>query len=180
MTAFVLGGGCFWCLDAVFRRIRGITKVESGYAGGDMPDPSYLQVASGETGHAEVVRVTFDETVIPADTILDIFFLIHNPTTKDRQGNDVGPQYRSIMLYADEKQQELFEAAKLRAQNEWDKSLVTEIQPLEQFYVAEPDHQDYFTKHPEAAYCQVVISPKVNKARHEYAEWFKENIDEAD
>lgn len=174
MTTYVLGGGCFWCFDAIYRRIRGVTKVESGYAGGKTGNPSYRQVAAGETGHAEVVRVTFDETTIPAETILAIYFLTHNPTTLNRQGADVGPQYRSIMLYADNSQKTAFEAAILSAQKVWDDPIVTELKPLETFFVAEEEHQDYFNKNPEAGYCSIVIVPKIIKARSAYAKWFKE------
>lgn len=174
MTEFVLGGGCFWCLDAVFRGIRGVTQVESGYAGGADPAPSYFKVANGSTGHAEVVRVQFDETIIPAETTLDIYFLIHDPTTPDRQGADIGTQYRSIMLYASDRQKEQFLAAKARAQKLWKDPIITEIIPLREFFVAEDEHQDYFNKNPEAGYCQVVISPKITKARSAYQQWFKE------
>jgi peptide-methionine (S)-S-oxide reductase len=174
MTEFVLGGGCFWCLDAVFRRLKGVSATECGYSGGDLPSPSYHQVATGLTGHIEVVKLHFDETIIPAETILDIFFLIHNPTTKDQQGADVGSQYRSVMFYTDQKQRTLFENALQRAQNNWDQPIVTEISPLKQYYKAEEEHQDYFSKHPDAGYCQIVIAPKVNEARKEYTNWFKE------
>jgi peptide-methionine (S)-S-oxide reductase len=176
MTRYVLGGGCFWCVDAVYRRIRGVTQVESGYAGGDDPAPNYYRVASDRTGHAEVVRVTFEETVIPAKTILDIFFLIHNPTTLNRQGADVGSHYRSIMLYPTEAQRQEFEDAVARAQPVWDMPIVTEISPLKTFFVAEDEHQDYFQKNPESGYCQIVIAPKVTKARQEFASWFREEV----
>ena len=172
MTEFILGGGCFWCTDAVFRRLKGVSLVESGYAGGD-ETPDYYRVASGRTGHAEVVRVQFDETILPADTLLDIFFLIHNPTTLNRQGADVGPQYRSTMMYQNEAQLARFEAARDRAQQHWDDPIVTEIVPLKQFYPAEDEHQDYFNKQPASGYCSVVIAPKITKARAAYAEWFQ-------
>ena len=174
MTRFVLGGGCYWCVDAVFRRLKGVTDVEAGYAGGHDTAPNYYQVASGQTGHAEVIGVTFDETIIPADVILDIFFLIHNPTTLNQQGADVGTQYRSIMLYQTDEQKRLFEVAVERASHIWDESIVTEIVPLETFYSAEDEHQDYYNKNPEAAYCQIVIAPKISKARSHYTQWFKE------
>jgi len=174
MTELTLGGGCFWCLDAVFRRLKGVESVESGYAGGDLPYPTYDQVAIGNTGHAEVVQVRFDESAIPIDTLLAIFFVIHNPTTLNRQGADVGSEYRSIMLYANDAQKELFEHAVARAQKVWDDPIITEIKPLTTFYLAEPEHQDYFNKNPEAGYCQVVIAPKVNEARAHYTTWFKE------
>jgi peptide-methionine (S)-S-oxide reductase len=175
MTRFVLGGGCFWCIDAVYRRLKGVTKVESGYAGGYTDEPNYYQVATGRTGHAEVVAITFDETIIPAQVILNIFFSIHDPTTLNRQGADVGTQYRSIMLYEDGEQKKLFEAAAKKAESIWAARIVTEVKPLETFFVAEDEHQDYFNKNPEAGYCQVIIAPKVVKARMTYATWFKED-----
>lgn len=175
MTEYVLGGGCFWCTEGVFQRLKGATSVISGYAGGHDSAPTYAKVCTGTTGHAEVVKVTFDETVLPPETLLDIFFLIHNPTTLNRQGADIGPQYRSVMLYADEAQKQQFEAAAERAAGTWDDPIVTEIAPLTAFYPAEDEHQDYFNKHPEAGYCQVVIAPKIVKARGAYAQWFKED-----
>lgn len=175
MTTYVLGGGCFWCLDAVYRRIEGVERVTSGYAGGSLLDsPSYYDVASGTTGHAEVVRITFDETIIPKDVILDIFFGIHNPTTLNRQGADIGTQYRSIMLYTNEEQLDDFKKAIERASNIWDEAIVTEVKELTAFYEAEEEHQDYFHKNPEAGYCQIVIEPKLIKARHAFSKWLKE------
>jgi len=175
MTTYVFGGGCFWCLDAVYRRIKGVTKVESGYSGGHLLDsPNYYQVMTGATGFAETVRVSFDEAIIPSETILDIFFLIHDPTSLNRQGADVGTQYRSIMLYADESQETAFTQAITRAQKIWQDPIVTELMPLNMFYIAEDEHQDYFSKNPEAGYCQIVIEPKVTKARSAYKQWFKE------
>lgn len=173
MTTYVLAGGCFWCLDAVYRRLRGVTQVESGYAGGEGP-ATYERVSTGETGYAESTRITFDEAIIPREIILDIFFLIHNPTTPNRQGNDVGPQYRSTMFYADEQQKQQFEAAMDRAKAHWDDPIVTELAPLQEFIPAETEHQDYFANHPENPYCQVVIEPKIVKARSTYTKWFKE------
>jgi peptide-methionine (S)-S-oxide reductase len=175
MTSYVLGGGCFWCLDAVYRQLKGVTDVESGYAGGHADSPSYYQVATGATGHAEVVRIGFDETVIPPDVILDAFFTIHDPTTLNRQGADEGTQYRSIMLYEDEEQKRRFEAAMDRAQAQWDSPVVTEIAPLKDFYPAETEHQDYFSKQPEAGYCQAVIAPKLSKSRLILQKWLKED-----
>lgn len=172
MTTYVLGGGCFWCLDALYRSLTGITRVISGYAGGVTVSPTYYQVCQGTTDHAEVVQVTFDEAVIPAGTVLDIFFTIHDPTTPGRQGADEGPQYRSIMLYASPGEQQTFEAARKRAIVVWPQPIVTEIMPLTKFYPAEEEHQDYFNKHPEAGYCQVVISPKLRKARDVYRHLF--------
>lgn len=173
MTTYVLAGGCFWCLDAVFRRLKGVEVSTCGYAGGLAGDANYGAVSTGTTAHAEAVQVTFDETVIPAETILDIFFLIHNPTTKDRQGADVGPQYRSAMFYADDAQKQIFEVAIERAQTHWDDSIVTELTSLDAFYEAEPEHQDYFNNNPANGYCSVVIAPKIIKARQAYAKWFK-------
>ena len=172
MTTYVLAGGCFWCIDAVFRQLKGINQSRCGYAGGIADDAHYYAVATGQTGHAECVQLTFDESIIPKETILDIFFLIHNPTTQDRQGNDIGPQYRSVMFYAGDIQKADFEEAVIRAKEHWDSPIVTEITPLERFYEAEPEHQDYFTSHPENPYCSIVISPKILKARHKYAKWF--------
>ncbi len=174
MTTFVIGGGCFWCIDAVFRRIEGVTLVESGYANGhDDRTPNYYRVASGHTGFAEVVRVTFDETIIPTDTVLDIFFLIHDPTTLNRQGADVGTQYRSCLLYSDEQQKQAFKAAVSRAEHLWDDPITTEIEPLSNWYIAEDEHQDFFSKQPESGYCSIVIMPKIIKARAAYNRWFK-------
>jgi peptide-methionine (S)-S-oxide reductase len=173
MTKYVLGGGCFWCLDAVYAQLRGVVKVESGYAGGT-GIPNYWRVVNGGTGHAEVVQVYFDETIIPADVILDIFFLIHDPTSLNKQGADEGTQYRSTMMYADDKQKHAFVAALKRAEKVWDKPIVTEIVPLETFYIAEPEHQDYYQKNTLAGYCQIVIDPKISHARKKYNEWFKE------
>jgi len=175
MTTYVLAGGCFWCLDAVYRRLKGVEEVVSGYAGGAIDSPTYEQVSTGETGHAEVVQVSFDETVIPSEVILDLFFLIHDPTTLDRQGNDVGTQYRSAMYYTDEAQKLLFEAAVERARTHWSESpIVTELTPLAQFWPAEDYHQDYFNKNPGNGYCSIVISPKISKARTAYTVWFKD------
>lgn len=174
MVTFTLAGGCFWCLDAVYRRMKGVTNVISGYSGGNLPDPTYDQVSGGNTGHAEAVQITFDESVIPADTILDIFFLIHDPTTLNRQGNDVGTQYRSAMFYADDTQKEAFESARNRATEHWGNSIVTELKPLDVFYPAEDYHQDYFNNNPGNGYCSIVIAPKIVKARSTYSQWFKE------
>lgn len=172
MTTYVLAGGCFWCLDAVFRKLKGVNVSLCGYTGGTERDADYYRVASGITAHAEAVQVTFDETMIPGDTILDIFFLIHDPTSLNRQGADTGPQYRSAMFYADDKQEEVFRRAIDRAQIHWDKPIVTEVSRLDAFYEAEPEHQDYFDNNPANPYCSIVIDPKVIKARREYKEWF--------
>lgn len=172
MTTYTLAGGCFWCLDAVFRRLKGVESSICGYAGGEENDADYYRVASGKTGHAEAVQVTFDESVIPKATILDIFFLIHDPTSRNKQGADEGPQYRSAMFYESDTQKTEFESAVMRAQENWLKPIVTEITSLPAFYEAEPEHQDYFSKNPAAGYCSVVIAPKVIKARAAYSRWF--------
>lgn len=175
MTTYVLAGGCFWCLDAVYRRLKGVSEVVSGYAGGGVDNPTYEQVSTGETGHAEVVQISFDESVIPQETILDLFFLIHDPTTLNRQGNDVGPQYRSAMFYNDDEQKQAFEAAMERAKEHWNENpIVTQISKLDTFWPAEDYHQDYFNKNPGNGYCSIVIAPKISKARSAYTKWFKE------
>lgn len=174
MTTYVIAGGCSWCLDAVYRRLKGVESVVSGYVGGGIADPTYEEVSSGETGHAEAVEITFDESVIPAETILDLFFLIHDPTTLNRQGNDVGTQYRSAMYYNSDDQKQAFERAIERAKSHWDNPIVTELKPLDIFYEAEDYHQDYFNKNPGNGYCSIVITPKIVKARAAYTKWFKE------
>ena len=174
MTTYVLAGGCFWCLDAVYRRLHGVTKVVSGYTGGSVANPLYEQVCSGTTGHAEAVEITFDESVIPGSVILDVFFLVHDPTTLNRQGNDVGNQYRSAMFYKNNEQKTLFEEAIQRASQQWGENIVTTLEPLEGFYSAEDYHQNYYTNNPENGYCSFVISPKLSKARHEMTKWFSE------
>jgi peptide-methionine (S)-S-oxide reductase len=175
MKTYTLAGGCFWCLDAVFRRLKGVESSLCGYAGGSEEDAKYYTVASGKTAHAESVQIVFDETVIPKEIILDLFFLIHDPTTKDRQGNDVGPQYRSAMFYENDAQKADFEAAIERAKTHRDGTIVTELTHLEKFYEAEPEHQDYFNNNPGNGYCSIVIAPKIVKARKEYLKWFKED-----
>jgi len=170
---FVLGGGCFWCLDAVYRQIKGVSQVETGYAGGE-GRPNYYRVATGATGYAEVVRVTFDPSIIPASVVLDLFFVMHDPTTLNRQGADVGTQYRSAMFYSNDSQQQEFQLAQKRAQEVWDDPIVTEVTPLKEFFIAEEEHQNYFQKNPEAGYCSIVIEPKISKARAHFKQWFKE------
>lgn len=172
MTTYVVAGGCFWCIDAVLRRLKGVESSICGYAGGLESDASYYRVATGTTGHAEAVQVTFNESVIPPETILDIFFLIHDPTTLNRQGADVGPQYRSALFYSDETQKQEFESAIERATAHWDDPIVTEVTKLDEFYEAEPEHQDYFSHNPETGYCSIVIAPKIIKARQHYTNWF--------
>lgn len=166
-----LGGGCFWCLEAVFEPLRGIRNVVPGYAGGHVPDPTYRQVCTGRTGHAEVVQIDFDPSEISYRDILDIFFAMHDPTTPDRQGEDVGPQYRSIILHRDEKQ--AVEARSARADCDekgiWSRPVVTEIEALETFYPAEREHHAYYRNHARQPYCRIVIAPKVARLRKDYA-----------
>lgn len=159
------GGGCFWCTEAVFQRVRGVHDVVSGYAGGHVENPTYRQVTTGETGHAEVIQVTYDPEEVSYEKLLEIFFRTHNPTTLNRQGADVGPQYRSIILPSDEQQRELAESVKseLDSADIWDDPIVTEIQPLDTFYMAEDYHQNYYERNSDQMYCQVVIVPKLEK-----------------
>ena len=173
MTAFVLAGGCFWCLDAAYRSLRGVTDVVSVYTGGDVAEPSYELVCTGRTGHAEAVRVEFDESVIPAEVILDAFFTMHDPRQLNRQGNDVGTQYRSAMFPADDVQRELFERARERADETWDGGVVTTMEPLGEVFAAEEHHQDFFAKNPGQGYCLMVAVPKVNKVRQRFAEYVR-------
>ena len=170
-----LGGGCFWCIEAAFQEIRGVINVESGYAGGTTVSPTYEQVCTGTTGHAEVVQVTFDPKIISFKDILEVFFTAHDPTTLNRQGADVGTQYRSVIFYHNERQKknaeqviQKFDAARVR-----DDAIVTTVEPLKKFYKAEDYHRKYFDRHPEAAYCRVVIAPKIAKLRKKYREKLK-------
>ena len=171
MTTFYLAGGCFWCLDAAYRVLRGVHSVVSGYAGGHVDSPSYEAVCTGSTGHAEVVAVTFDESVIPADVILDAFFTMHDPRQLNRQGNDVGTQYRSTMFPIDSDQREMFEAARDRANETWGGGVVTTIEDFTEFFPAEDYHQDFFAKNPTQGYCLAVAVPKVNKVRAGFAQY---------
>jgi peptide-methionine (S)-S-oxide reductase len=171
MQTFVLAGGCFWCLDAVYRTLKGVTDVVSGYTGGTTTYPDYDSVCTGTTGHAEAVKVVFDETIIPASVILDVFFTLHDPRQLNRQGNDVGTQYRSAMFYADEDQKQQFIDAGVRATEYWDGELATRIGPLGTWWDAEDYHQNFFAKNPGQGYCLAVAQPKVNKIRKSYAEY---------
>lgn len=172
-----LGGGCFWCLEAVYQDVIGVEKVVSGYAGGDVENPTYEEVCSMTTGHAEVVQVTFDPDVISYEEILDIFWRIHDPTTRNRQGNDVGPQYRSIILTHSDEQQAVAEASLAAAEAEklYRNPIVTEIEPLETFYPAEGYHQDYYNRNRFQPYCLMVIDPKVRKFRKSFQDKIKAN-----
>ena len=173
MTTYTLAGGCFWCMEAVYQQFSGVESILNGYTGGSAEDASYYRVASGQTNHAEAVQIRFDEAVIPTEVILDMFFLIHNPTTLNQQGADVGSQYRSAMFYQNELQKSDFKAALDRAQVNWDDTIVTEIAKLDKFYEAEPEHFDYYTNNPTNPYCSAVITPKVLKARSSYSHWLK-------
>jgi peptide-methionine (S)-S-oxide reductase len=159
----VFGMGCFWCSEALFERFRGVQVAVCGYAGGTQPDPTYEEVSGGATGHAEVVRVVFDPSIITYQQLLDIFWEVHDPTTVNQQGADEGTQYRSIILYANDEQKRLAEASKANAQKKFSRPLVTEIVPLKAFYPAEDYHQSYFKKHPDVPYCSYVIGPKLQK-----------------
>lgn len=168
-----LGGGCFWCLEPLFKALKGVDEVVSGYAGGHVPNPTYRQVCNGNTGHAEVVQITFDPEVITYDDLLDVFFTMHDPTTPNRQGADVGTQYRSIVLAHSPEQAEAARRAIIEAEKLWGAPVVTEVVPFEVFYPAEDYHQDYFLNHPEQGYCRVVIAPKVVKFRQKYVDRLK-------
>ncbi|MDA4116276.1 MAG: peptide-methionine (S)-S-oxide reductase MsrA [Thaumarchaeota archaeon] len=170
-----LGGGCYWCLDAVFTDIKGVEQVLSGFSGGMAANPTYEDVCTGSTGHAEVVQVTFDPAVVSLRELLHVFFTLHDPTTKDRQGNDVGTQYRSIVFYRDGAQKEAAEDAirEIDESGVWDAKAVTEVKPFEAFYQAEDYHQDYYRKNPLQPYCLFVIRPKVSKLRKKYLEMLK-------
>ena len=171
MERATLGGGCFWCLEAVFEPLRGIRKIVPGYAGGHVPDPTYRQVCTGHTGHAEVVQIDFDPSQITYRDVLHIFFTMHDPTTPDRQGGDVGPQYRSIILYHDETQAAVAKntLAEFDSKDIWRNPVVTQIEPLETFYPAEKKHHAYYRDNARQPYCRFVIAPKVAKLRKEYA-----------
>lgn len=173
METFVLAGGCFWCLDAVYRSLDGVSDVVSGYTGGSFKNPDYETVCTGLTGHAEAVAVTFDPDVIPRDVILDVFFTLHDPRQLNRQGNDVGTQYRSAMFFENDEQKALFEGAIARAADIWDGRVVTQLAPLGTWYRAEEYHQDFFAKNPNQGYCLAVALPKVNKVRRSYAQYVK-------
>jgi peptide-methionine (S)-S-oxide reductase len=172
----VLGGGCFWCLEAVYNELRGIRSVISGYAGGSVVNPSYEQVCGGRTGHAEVVQITFDPSEITYRDLLEIFFTIHDPTTLNRQGNDVGEQYRSVIFFGSPEQEATARSviAEVGASGLWPRAIVTAVEPLERFYPAEAYHQNYFERNPYQPYCQIIIAPKVAKARKQYLERLKQ------
>ncbi|UCF41538.1 MAG: peptide-methionine (S)-S-oxide reductase MsrA [Gemmatimonadota bacterium] len=170
-----LAGGCFWCLEAVFLELAGVERVVSGYAGGRVPDPSYELVCMGVTGHAEVVQLTFDPGVVSFRELLEVFFTVHDPTTPNRQGPDIGSQYRSAVYYQDEEQRQAAEEAiaEFDRRGVWDAPIVTEVVPLDTFYPAEDHHQDYYRRNPDQPYCQAIVAPKVAKARKVFFEKLK-------
>jgi peptide-methionine (S)-S-oxide reductase len=170
-----LAGGCFWCLEAVFDELKGVESVESGYSGGHVQNPSYAQVCDGNTGHAEVVQVTFDPQVVSFKDLLTVFFTTHDPTTLNRQGNDIGTQYRSAIFYHNEEQKKIAEAViqEIGAERIWDNPIVTEVKPFDQFFIAEDYHQEYFKNNSFQPYCRVVIAPKVAKFRRKFADRLK-------
>ncbi len=160
-----LGGGCFWCLEAVYQELQGVEKIESGYSGGELIDPSYEQICEGDTGHAEVVRIYFDPAIVSYREILEVFFTIHDPTTPNRQGNDVGSQYRSVIYTHNNEQMDTARRVILEMANVWDAPIVTELAEAPIFFKAEDYHQDYFINHPLQSYCAFVVAPKVAKFR---------------
>lgn len=170
MERIILGGGCFWCIEAGFRLIQGVTSAVSGYAGGSAEDANYQTVSTGKTGHAEVVAVTFDPSILPLSDVLDLFWALHNPTTPNQQGADVGPQYRSVIFYESPEQVRVIEDSIKRIQELWSEPVVTEVMPLEHFYPAEDYHQDYYNQNSNQGYCQVVINPKLHKLKEKFAE----------
>lgn len=172
----VFGGGCFWCTEALFKNLKGVTSVTPGYAGGSVKNPSYDEVCMGNTGHAEVIKIEFDSSVIPYHDLVEIFMNTHNPTTPDRQGNDVGTQYRSIILYTDEIQKQTAEQVITSLENEkafGGRKIVTEIKPFTEFYEAEQYHKDYYAKNKDQPYCQLIISPKLQHLREKYSNKLK-------
>ena len=167
-----LGGGCFWCIEAAFEELDGVESVTSGYAGGDVADPSYEAVCSGRTGHAEVVQVEYDPDVVSYRALLEVFFAVHDPTTEDREGPDVGSQYRSAVYYHDDEQRAVVESLveALEAEGVYDDPIVTEVEPLDTFWTAEEHHQNYYEKNPDQPYCAVQIPPKLEKVREKFAD----------
>jgi peptide-methionine (S)-S-oxide reductase len=178
MEVATLAGGCFWCTEAVFGQLKGVERVESGYSGGKLENPTYEQVSAGRTGHAETVQITFDPDVISYKEILEIFFSTHDPTTLNRQGPDVGTQYRSVIFYHNDQQKAIAEQVikELTEEKTFDASIVTQVEPFKTFYEAEDYHKDYFKRHPEQAYCSLVIAPKITKLRELYLSKLKLQI----
>lgn len=170
-----LAGGCFWCTEAVFKRLKGVSSIEPGYAGGTIENPTYEQVSSGNTGHAEAIQIKFDPKVISFNTILDVFWATHDPTTVNQQGNDYGPQYRSIIFYHDESQKQIAEKSKkeLEESKTFGKPIVTKITPFTNFYKAENYHKDYYDNNRQAPYCQIIIDPKIKKLHEKFEKYLK-------
>ncbi|WP_105188369.1 peptide-methionine (S)-S-oxide reductase MsrA [Pseudoalteromonas sp. T1lg48] len=162
------GGGCFWCIDAAFRRVKGVQQVSSGYSGGHVEHPTYHQICAEDTGHAEVVQLIYDEHMIDYPTLLKMFFALHDPTTLNRQGNDIGPQYRSVIFYHGDQQKHQAELVMERLQEHLDDAIVTELVPAQEFYAAESYHQDYFSANPQQPYCNLLIAPKIAKFEKEF------------
>jgi peptide-methionine (S)-S-oxide reductase len=171
-----LGGGCFWCIEAVYNQLKGVNSALSGYAGGHVINPTYREVCNITTGHAEVVQVEFDNDVVSFGQILDIFFTIHDPTTLNRQGNDVGPQYRSLVLYHNDEQKRVAEAKIKEFSEVWSDPIVTEVKAFDTFYVAEAEHQEFFANNPTWPYCQIVVAPKVAKFRKKFFDQLKAEV----
>jgi peptide-methionine (S)-S-oxide reductase len=171
MQTITLGGGCFWCLEAVYLEMEGVTRVESGYMGGHVENPDYRSVCTGDTGHIEVVQVTYEAAITSTREILEVFFAIHDPTSVDRQGNDAGTQYRSVIFYHDDEQRDtaLTMIGELNREKVWNRPIVTEVQPAEKFYIAEDYHQNYYANNARQPYCAYVVSPKVQKFREKFA-----------
>ncbi|MDX1684886.1 MAG: peptide-methionine (S)-S-oxide reductase MsrA [Saprospiraceae bacterium] len=170
------GAGCFWCVEAIFQELKGVLKVEAGYSGGHVENPTYRQVCSKNTGHAEVTRIVYDPDVISYEELLEVFWTTHDPTTPNRQGADVGPQYRSVIFYHDDRQKEIaLKSKKEVGQPLWEDEIVTEIAPLTNYYVAEDYHQNYYSQNPNQGYCRVVINPKVQKFREKFADKLKDS-----
>ncbi len=174
----ILGGGCFWCVEATFQQLEGVQSVVSGYMGGRVPNPTYEQVCSGRSGHVEVAQITFDPSIISYEDLLEVFFTVHDPTTLNRQGNDVGEQYRSVIFYRDEEQRKTAQAVidNLNQEHAFPNPIVTAIEPASTFYPAENYHQDYFNNHPNQPYCMFVVSPKVKKIREKFAARLKAGV----
>lgn len=175
MKAIVMGGGCFWCTEAVFKMLKGVLSASPGYAGGEIENPTYEKVSSGKSGHAEVIKIEYDENILSLDKILTVFFATHDPTTVNRQGADIGEQYRSVIFYTDEIQKDicLEFIKKINDSSKYGKEIVTEVKPLEKFYSAENYHHDYYSKNEQAPYCQIVINPKLEKVQKEFGDLLK-------
>ena len=173
METIVLGGGCFWCVEGAIKGLKGVSEVIPGYSGGHIENPTYEQVCGKRTGHAEVVRVTFDPTIISTVTLLEVFFTCHDPTQKNRQGNDIGPHYRSVIFYTSEGQREDSESVILEIGDLYEDDIVTEISPFENFYESERYHHDYFKNNPSNPYCMMVVAPKIAKTRAKHAHLYE-------